>query len=291
MFKRVLQRLFARDASAPQQQGVAPPAPSMAPAPDPVVETIHHRGFDIPRNLAWRTGLLANFTEISDAHIGHLQHYADLENARDIVEIGCGVGRDAIALIPILPPEGRYLGIDIMAPSIAWAQSNITPRDPRFEFVHFDVCDAQHNPGGTTDMAPHRIPRNADSTDLIFLFSVFTHMFPADIAQYLDDFHRVLRRNGRVFTSMFFVDDALRARLLKTGSAAGRVLTFQHEIEPGFFHNDPAVVPGATAYTRERFTRDVSRAGFEIETLHNGNWSGKRKATVNGQDIVVLKKR
>ena len=75
---------------------------------------VEHHGYQIPRNLAWRTGRLDRFRKVSDEHIANLRTYASLDSANTVVEIGCGVGRDAIPLTHILPSDGRYTGIDII---------------------------------------------------------------------------------------------------------------------------------------------------------------------------------
>ncbi|WP_417722820.1 class I SAM-dependent methyltransferase [Salipiger sp.] len=263
------------------------PEPATGPE-EPSGPVVHHLGFDIPRRLAWRTGTLPDFTTVSQKHMVTLRRFGALEQARHIVEIGCGVGRDAISLIPLLPPEGSYLGIDIMPDSIAWAQGHITPRDPRFSFVHFDVADKQHNPGGTETMQDHRIPRAPGSTDLVYLFSVFTHMFPADLAQYLRDFARILRPGGHVVATMFVITEGLPAHLLRIGGGGARNLTFRHEIEPGFFHNDPAVVPGATAYALSRLEQEAAAAGLEVTRFALGAWSRSGPPETTGQDVVVF---
>jgi len=256
--------------------------------PTPAKEPVHHMGFDIPHRLAWRTGTLQNFTEVSQKHMDVLRTYGAISEATDIVEIGCGVGRDAIALLPKLPKDGSYLGIDIMGDSIAWAQEHITTRDPRFTFVHFDVADAQHNPGGTDTMANNSIPRDAGSTDLIFMFSVFTHMFPADVSQYLHDFARILRPGGRVVATAFIITEGLPAHLLSIGGGAVRNLTFQHEVEQGFFHNDPAKVPGATGYSIERLEEEAAVAGLKLTKFAKGSWSKSGTHETLGQDVIVF---
>jgi SAM-dependent methyltransferase len=252
--------------------------------------SIEHHGFKIPRHLAWRTGRLEHFGEVSDEHIEHLKKYAQLADTRNVVEIGCGVGRDAIPLTKILSHEGSYLGIDIMKQSIAWASENITPRAGNFRFVHFDVADAQHNPGGSKAMREHRIPCADESQDLVFLYSVFTHMFPDDASYYLKEFTRILRPSGRVLASMFTMDRSLQPHLLAIGGGGLRNLTFSHELEDGFFHNDPAVVPGATAYSLERFGRMLREAGLFPERFVRGSWRKDGVFEVNDQDILVLRK-
>lgn len=254
------------------------------------VETIDHHGFRIPRNLAWRTGRLDRFREVSDEHIAHLRRYAGLDEARNLVEIGCGVGRDAIPLTALLPADGSYLGIDIMRPSIDWANAHIAARHPRFRFVHFDVRDRQHNPSGRSAMEDYTLPCAGQSQDLIFLYSVFTHMFPADVARYLSEFARVLRPGGRVLASMFTMERDLIPWLVSIGGGGLRNLTFGHEPEPGFFHNDPEVVPGATAYALDRFGAMARAAGLFPERFVRGSWRKDAGFEVSGQDLVILRK-
>ena len=251
---------------------------------------VEHHGYRIPRHLAWRTGRLDRFREVSDEHLDALTRFAGLGAARDVIEIGCGVGRDAIPLTGILPEDGSYLGIDIIRPSIDWAVANITPRAPRFRFVHFDVADRQHNPGGGEAMTAYRIPAEDAGTDLVFLFSVFTHMFPQDVAHYLGEFARVLRPGGRVLASMFTMERDLIPWLQGIGGGGLRSLTFAHEVEPGFFHNDPAVVPGATAYSLARVGKMARDAGLVPTGFVRGAWRRDGTGDVGGQDLVILTK-
>ena len=251
---------------------------------------VDHHGFQIPRNLAWRTGRLDKFREVSDEHIAHLETYASLRSARNVVEIGCGVGRDAIPLTGLLPHDGTYLGIDVIRPSIQWACENITAKAQNFRFVHFDVSDAQHNPGGGSAMTTYSIPAEDESTDLIFLNSVFTHMFPTDDAHYISEFARLLRPGGRVLASMFTMEADLIPYLRRIGGGGLRNLTFAHEVEPGFFHNDPDVVPGATAYALSRIRTMATDVGLTPARFVRGSWRKDDGFAVEGQDLVILQK-
>ena len=262
----------------------------MAVAVQKPTEVVDHHGFQIPRNLAWRTGRLDRFREVSDEHIAHLDRYAGLGEARHIVEIGCGVGRDAIPLTHRLGPRDCYLGIDIIRPSIDWARAEITSRHPAFRFIHFDVSDQQHNPGGSSGTGDHRIPVPDGSQDLIFLYSVFTHMFPRDLAHYLGEFTRILRPGGRVLASMFTMERDLIPHLKAVGGGGLRSLTFAHEVEEGFFHNDPAVVPGATAYSKTRIADMAAIAWLYPHTFVRGSWRKDGRGAITGQDLVILAK-
>ena len=139
-------------------------------------------------------------------------------------------------------------------------------------------------------MSNYRVPRDDNSIDLVFLFSVFTHMFPRDVRHYLMEFARILRPEGRVLASMFTMDRGLISYLEAIGGGGLRNLTFSHEVEPGFFHNDPGVVPGATAYSLDRFGMMSREAGLVPEKFVRGTWRKDGEGEIEGQDIVVLTK-
>lgn len=251
-------------------------------------EYVEHYGYSIPRKLAWRTGTLEDFTKISDLHVEYLYRYAQLEDCTDIVEIGCGVGRDAMTLTQKMKAGTKYNGIDVIEESIEWAIDNISKNHEMYKFHWFDVKDMQHNPNGEGRQIDYEIPVADNSVDLIFLYSVFTHMDPDYIKYYANEFARILRKGGRVFSSMFFVDAGVLQHLRKIGGGGRRKLTFEHEIEPGFFRNDPNVVPGATAYTVETLSQIFDAAGLRIDRILRGTWSRYGEdSDIKGQDAFV----
>ena len=101
---------------------------------------------------------------------------------------------------------------------------------------------------------------------------------------------RVLRPGGCVLASMFTMDRGLISYLQSIGGGGLRALTFSHEVEEGFFHNDPKVVPGATAYSLDRLGAMVTAAGLVPERFVRGSWRRDGEFDVNGQDLVILRK-
>ncbi len=63
-----------------------------------------------------------SFDEISVGHIKALREVVDLSEKMNVLEVGCGIGRDAIPLTQILSPNANYTGIDIIGRSIEWCQ-------------------------------------------------------------------------------------------------------------------------------------------------------------------------
>jgi SAM-dependent methyltransferase len=145
------------------------------------IPTHHFKGYDIPVDLMEMTGGgPSTFDMISEAHTNNLRRFIGLASTHTLLEIGCGIGRDAIPLTEILT-EGKYVGIDIIKRSIDWCADHISKRHPNFKFYHYDVEDQLHNLDGKTKTADIYIPLPDRSVDRIILFSVFTHMLQPEI--------------------------------------------------------------------------------------------------------------
>jgi SAM-dependent methyltransferase len=243
-------------------------------------------GFDIPVDLAVLTGGGAEtWGGISAAHLAAYARYCPLRAGHDVLEIGCGVGRDAIPLTRVLGDTGSYIGVDVSGPSIAWCQEHITARHPNFAFAHLDIRSEFYNPQGTRDGHEITLPVASSSVDRIILQSVFTHMFEADITHFLREFHRVLRRDGRVFASFFVLGE----ESMRLAAETPDVLTFSHARPGGCRINDPGYPEAAVGYAPEALARMVRRGGFAFDQpVHLGSWCG-RTGVEDGQDIVILK--
>jgi SAM-dependent methyltransferase len=251
------------------------------------VKTFEFEGFLIPEDLAILTGGGEDsWVSISRAHMAAYARYCPVRSGQSILEIGCGVGRDAIPLLHVLGPEGSYVGVDIIGPSISWCQANITPRYPNAAFAHLDIRSNFYNPSGQASLLETRLPIEDGSIDLIILQSVFTHMFEDDIVHYLSEFRRVLRPNGSVFASFFIVDSESLGRTATRGDE----LTFQHRWGNGCRISDPRNPEGAVGYTPRALHRMLRRSGMQLDQpVHHGWWSGRENA-LDGQDIAILKR-
>jgi SAM-dependent methyltransferase len=173
-----------------------------------VSDSFSFEGFDIPLDLAILTGGGAETWDgISAAHLAAYARYCPLAAGHDVLEVGCGVGRDAIPLARVLGEGGSYVGVDVSGPSIAWCREHITARHPNFGFAHLDIRSEFYNPQGSQAGHEISLPVASSSIDRIILQSVFTHMFEPDITHFLREFRRVLRRHGRVFASFFVLDE------------------------------------------------------------------------------------
>ena len=137
------------------------------------LETFRFHEFDIPVPLLNMTGGGTDtFDIMSRAHIDNLRRHIRIDPDNSFMEIGCGIGRDAIPLYKILSSKGKYIGLDIIKPSIDFCADNIVPRYPNFRFVHFDIKDQLHNPSGIGDMTDHVLPVEESWIDKVIAWSV-----------------------------------------------------------------------------------------------------------------------
>lgn len=254
-------------------------------------QTFHFRGYHIPTRLCLLTGGgPETFEEISDLHIRNVNAACGLRSGLRVLEIGCGIGRDAIPLTQILGQEGRYVGTDVIYDSVAWCTQNISPRHPNFAFVHQDIRDDLHNPDGSDQLESARLPAEDGWADLVILQSVFTHMLPVGISRYLREFGRVIHPRSLVYVTAFVVDD----RVLETARRTNLTLwnlRFEYEIEDGVFVNDPEHPTGAVAYREEVLDALVAESGLEpVGAIRLGFWSGAHSLTFDGQDVLVLRR-
>lgn len=249
-----------------------------------------YKGYKIPTHLVELTGAGPDsFDRIAQHHAKTLNDVVGIASDHAILEIGCGIGRDAMLLAETVA-KGSYIGVDIIKPSIDWCSDNIGKDHRNFEFFHLDIKDQLHNPHGSLLTPDCTLPAKDGSIERIILWSVFTHMFAEDIAHYMREFNRVLKSNGLVYASCFVVDDdvidaARRTNLTIYG------LTFEHLYESGCFVQDRERPAAAVAFTQEAIYKITRAGGLELaQPIIRGSWSGHYRSP-HGQDAIILQKR
>lgn len=246
-------------------------------------------GFQIPERLALKTGGGGeSFERISTAHFASIDLYFEISQGAAVLELGCGVGRDAIPLIGRIGEFGRYLGTDIDRETIEWCQQNIGKRHPNFRFELFDIQNEWYNVEGRFQVRDCPIPADDESFDLVILQSVFTHLPEEDIAFYLGEFSRLLRPGGVVYSTFFLLDEETLERISNS-----TFLTFQHSVGEGAWIHDADNPSFARGYSVEKVRRLIDGTTLEVE--HGpfyGSWSGRAPtARVDtGQDLLVFRK-
>ena len=119
-----------------------------------------------------------------------------------VLDIGCGQGRLAIGLLRSLA-DVRYDGFDIHKTSIKWCKKYIQTTNENYRFIYMDVSNERYNSSGKAIENDFRLPFANARYDLIYLYSVFSHMREADMRAYVGELGRLLKRNGKVFLTTY----------------------------------------------------------------------------------------
>ena len=147
------------------------------------------------------------FAEAARKEADRLVRHCGLTLASSLVEIGCGPGRLPIGIIDRVGEIRSYHGLDVSRNSVAWCKKHIARRHPSYRFVHIDVVNSRYNEGGTIAQEKLRLPLDNNSADIIFLYSVFSHLKTNDVQAYLGEFARLLKPGGTLFLTAFVEPD------------------------------------------------------------------------------------
>ncbi len=148
------------------------------------------------------------FIESARRDVRHLIEHAGLAMGSRLLEIGCGPGRLALGLLSLGFPIGRYEGVDVDPDAIDWCRRWIAANDGAYAFHHVDVRNERYNPRGEIRLEDRfRFAFRDQCFDVIFLYSVFTHMEPGDVRVYLAEIRRLLSPGGRVVLTAYVERD------------------------------------------------------------------------------------
>jgi SAM-dependent methyltransferase len=253
---------------------------------DVIEKAVGRRAAMVPPRSQMFVGSVEDFERSGELLTTRLIDLAGLTPGSSVLDVGCGIGRLAVALTRRLGPDGTYEGLDIVPSGIEWCRQNITARHPNFRFTLAEVFNGEYNPHGRVRPSEYQLPYADATFDLVVLTSVFTHMLPGDMEHYVDEIARVLKPGGRCFATYSLLDPQSR-RLMESGRSDTR---FKHAMGPCAVV-DEKVPELAVAYD-EDYVRDVfARRGLSTDGgIHYGTWSGREtsgRSTGLSQDIVL----
>lgn len=227
-----------------------------------------------------------DFVKAGEEIKDQLVELGGLEPGARVLDVGCGMGRVAVPLTAYLNESGSYEGFDIVRSAIRWCTEKIHSRFPNFRFTHIDLKNDLYNLGTDREAKDLVFPYQEGEFDLVFLTSVFTHMVLADVENYLEQIHRVLRPGGRCFATFFLINEEAKTLMEQQGKFMFNTKLDYHYL----FH--ARVKEANVAYDEDYLLDNMIRSrGFEIEQVHYGFWCGRLKSELaNFQDICVFRK-
>lgn len=243
---------------------------------DPVLEMVPP-----PHMWEW-VGEPRRFVKVGRAMFDYMVEHAELTPASAVLDVGCGIGKHAIHFAPYLQSPGFYEGFDVDERSIGYCREVITARYPHIRFRHVDVQSDMYSPSAGRTASEFCFPYADGTFDFVFLASVFSHMFLADVAHYVSEIVRVLKPGGRMLATGYFLGDEQRAGI-DAGTAA-----FSFGItHSGSFIERAIPADSAVAQPRDEFVALIQQHGLAIEKVRNGIWHTN---AIQDQDFVLARK-
>ena len=233
-----------------------------------------------PRGLVY-TGN-GDFVKEGADLLNHLVRIAGLQPGHRVLDIGSGIGRGAVPLTNYLNQQGSYEGFDVVELGVRWCQDRITKRYPNFKFQYIPLANDLYREDGA-DPAQFRFPYEDGQFDIVFANSVFTHMQPGEVGNYLKETCRVLKPGGKCLATFFILNDTSKTLMQERGG-----FHFPHDY--GHYRLFDDKVKSANVGFEEEYLRNtlIQNSGLTLLESFYGYWSGREKADCKSfQDILL----
>lgn len=228
-----------------------------------------------------------DFKKSGQMLLGQIKSTCELKSDSFVLDIGCGIGRLAVPLTEVLNEKGKYEGFDIVKRGVKWCQKNISKRYPNFNFTHIDLKNDLYNLKTNKEAKDFVFPYEDEQFDLVILTSVFTHMMPPDVDNYLKEIHRVLKPDGKCFATYFLLNDEIKTRI-----ETQKQFNFPYNFDT-YSLMDKNVKEANIAFEEDYLKMDLlSKNNLVAQNTFYGWWSGRPESESLGyQDTIILKKK
>lgn len=225
-----------------------------------------------------------DFLKQGELQLELLKNEIKLKPSDIVLDIGCGIGRTAIALSGYIT-SGSYHGFDVVEKGIDWCKKGIGNDFKNFHFNYIPLKNDLYNT--SLQKAEEFIfPYREDYFDKIFTFSVFTHMGIDEIQNYLSQIERVIKKNAVCFSTFFLYDESDEKLI-----ADNPQFSFPFKRE-GYRLMDLNVEAGNIALEKNKLHLMMKKANLEIVNIIDGFWKDEIKDPNKReyQDCVIFKK-
>jgi SAM-dependent methyltransferase len=238
-----------------------------------------------PLHLRGRVGPLRSFETAASEFMVYLKIICQLDPSERVLDIGCGCGALALPLLEYLDSKSSYRGLDIDKGAIDWCRRKISARCPNFTFQHIDVRNGVYNPNGRYESDNYSLPLDDGMVDVILVKSVFTHLLPLSVDNYLSQVARLLAPSGRCLATFFLLND--RTEELARQKRAKLYFDFG---EGSYRYAYETTPESAVAYRESDVRQLLYNHRLTLrEPIHYGSWSGFESG-LSYQDIMVITK-
>jgi ubiquinone/menaquinone biosynthesis C-methylase UbiE len=226
-----------------------------------------------------------DFTGQGIHHLELLKVYAGLKKDNKILDVGCGIGRSAVALTTYLDQNGSYEGFDAVEKGIKWCKKNISSNFSNFRFQYIPLKNDLYSATGI-NAEEFIFPYQDKCFDVVFLFSVFTHMQESETDHYLHEIYRVLKHGGTCLATFFVFNEKEEQNISVSNS-----FSFPYK-KKGYRLMNEKVKSANVAFEEQHIMQIIEKRGFKITKMVHGYWKNikNKKELTDFQDIIVMKK-
>lgn len=163
---------------------------------------------------------------------------------KDVLDVGCGV-RFTQAIINRNLPIKSYAGVDINEPLVNFLATSV--KDDRFSFAYWNIYNEMYNKSGEKLAKGTKLPiPDNKKFDLVWMYSVITHNYPADTEALFHILRTHIRPGGALVFSAF-LDNNLE--------------TFEDKLKDQ---------PLCNAYYNQKYlTQLLTNTRWEVQTMFN----------------------
>lgn len=233
-----------------------------------------------PKRLIYTGG--GDFLAIGKKIVDHIKKNQLITPSSYVLDIGSGLGRIALPLTVHIT-SGLYEGFDIIKSGVRWCQKHITSKFPNFNFQWIQLSNDLYTSKGA-DATSFVFPYKDYEFDLAIAISVFTHMVPEEVENYMKEINRVLKSGGHCYAT-FFILNADSTSAMETSA------DFNFKFNHGHYALLDEKVKSANVAYKEEYLRELfHKNSLEIVSIEYGSWSGAHSKTAfDFQDVVILK--
>jgi len=202
-----------------------------------------------------------------------------------ILDLGCGCGRIAIHFLNYLSKQGKYIGIDNNKELLSYCVDNISILNDNFQFQYIDVYNGEYANEGKLKCQEVVFPVGNEAVDYVIMCSVFSHMYLDDIASYLKEIYRVLKRGGLFISSLNLYNEFTHNQIKMDKSH----LDIKYSIGEDSYCLDTEEPERGFAHKEEKVKELYWKNGFLIREIKYGMWSSK-DLTGEFHDYIIAQK-
>jgi cyclopropane fatty-acyl-phospholipid synthase-like methyltransferase len=140
----------------------------------------------------------ADFLNSAVRDVRRLKAYCGLTANSSLLDWGCGAGRLAYGIQKELNRIRDYHGVDVQSDLIDWCQGSLIR--PGYRFTYLDLINERYNLEGESNQT---LASDIGSVDVIYAYSVFSHMNEKDTKTYLKIIEQTLSPSGKAFVTCF----------------------------------------------------------------------------------------